>query len=280
MNLMPAKFGQIVETRRALSILFLVLAILTLSSCAVIQSDSITKIALLAPFEGRYREIGYNALYSVRLAMNDSNSQGVHLMAVDDGGSIESATDRIRALNLNSDIEIIIILGQFASHPAVQQANDKPLIILGNWGHDKADDNTYMASHPDIANLTIDVQDITALILDEPIVGNDLFSLAQIPDLYDDLSQLEIISSGTLPDAEFSERFINSDLYVPAPNLLATLTYDISQLVIDSIQTNTPIEDITYSGLNDDIHFVDGYWHNAPINRYRYDNGELVLVTN
>ena len=276
---MPVKFRQFVGTRRAFSVLFVILSMLVLSSCAVVQSDSVRKIALVAPFEGRYREIGYNALYAIRLGMQYSRTQDIHLIAVDDGGNVESARDRMNALNLNPDVEAIIVLGQFASHPDVQQVNDKPLIIIGNWGHDIADDDTLMASHADITNQASNIQDITALNLNEPTVGNDLFMLEQVPDLYDDLTQLDIISSGSLPNAEFSERFINSDLYVPDPNLLATLTYDMSRLVIEAIQTNTAIDDIIYSGLNGEIHFADGYWQEAPLHHYHYEDGELVTLT-
>jgi len=279
---MRVKFGQFVGTRRALSILTTLLFIFSmsiLSSCAVVRSDSITKIALLAPFEGRYREIGYNALYAVRLAMQDSGTQTIHLIAVDDGGSIESATDRIQALNLNPDIEAIIVLGQFASHPTVQQTNDKPLAMIGNWGYEKADEDTLIASHPDITNQTSNIQDITNIDLSKPTIGNDLLILEQIPDLYDDLSQLDIISSGTLPDTEFSARYSNSDLYVPDPNLLATLTYDISRLVVETIETNTPIAETKYSGFNGEITFVDGYWHEAPLYHYHYEDNELVAST-
>jgi len=278
---MPVKkYTKHVRTMYALSVIILlfVFITITLSSCAIVRGDSIMKIALLAPFEGRYREIGYNALYGVRLAMQDSGTADIHLMAVDDGGSIESASDRIQALNLNSDVEAIIVLGQFSSHPSVQQANDKPLIIVGNWGHELADDDTFIASNSAISDQTLDIQTITALSLDKPMIGNDLFSLVQIPDLYDDLSQLEIISSGTLPDADFSERYINSDLYVPDPNLLATLTYDVSQLVLEAIQTDAAIEGITYSGLNSNINFIDGYWHDAPLYRYHYQDGKLVFI--
>lgn len=261
------------------SVSLLVLLMLILLSCAVVRSDSITKIALLAPFEGRYREIGYNALYAVRLAMQDSGAQSIHLIAVDDGGSIESAKDRMNALNLNPDIEAILVLGQFASHPTVQQVNDKSLIIIGNWGHGLADDNTLMASHPNITNQVISLQELTDVNLSKPTIGNDLFILEQVPDLYADLSQLDIISSGTLPDSAFTERYINSDLYVPDPNLLATLTVDVGRLVVEAIRTNTPIPEASYSGLNGEIHFIDGYWQEAPLHYYRYEDGALVART-
>ena len=260
----------------------LAFAVFVLSSCALVQSDSITTIALLAPFEGRYREIGYNALYAVRLAMTDSGTQDVDLLAVDDGGTVESAKARIQALNLNPDVKAIIVLGPFASHPDVQQANSKPLIMIGYWGQPLADGDTLMVSHPEIAEQVTPVESITDVNLGARLITGDLFILEQVSDLYsdDNLISLLILSSGSFPDAAFRERYINSGLYVPEPNLLATLTYDIGRLVVEAIQTNTPITDMTYAGINGEIRFADGYWQDAPINRYRYENGELATFVN
>ena len=239
-----------------------------LSACGVARSDSISKIALLAPFEGRYRQIGYNALYSVRLALQDSDAQNIHLLAVDDGGTVETASDRIRALNIDPDVSTIIVLGQFASDPDVQQANDKPLIIIGNWGHSVADDDTLSMSHPNIADRE-----------DGSVAVNDLYILEQVQDTVAEIEQVEIPSSGSLPSADFRERYLNSDQFVPEPNLLATLTYDVSRLVIEAIQLNMQLSEMRYSGINGEIRFEDGYWVNAPIHRYRYQDGELILVS-
>ena len=98
-----------------------------LSSCAVAQSGRIKKIALLAPFEGQYRSIGYNALQAVRLAIADAGSNDIQLLAVDDGGTVASAIKRIQALNIDPAVEAILVLGKVASHPDVQGANDRPL---------------------------------------------------------------------------------------------------------------------------------------------------------
>lgn len=251
----------------------MLLAIFIISSCAVVQSESVTKIALLAPFEGRYREIGYNALYAVRLAMTDSGLQDVNLLAVDDGSTVESAIDHIKALNIDPTVEAIIVLGQFASHPDVQQANDKPLIIVGYWGHESVN-NTLMAINPDIINEVTTSQDITVLPVDERL--SDLYGLEQASVLHEGISS-EIVSSGSLPDANFRERYITSDLYVPEPNLLATLTYDITRLILTSLQTDTPLAKMQYTGINGEIQFVDGYWQQAPIHRYRYE-GEILVA--
>ena len=31
--------------------------------------------------------------------------------------------------------------------------------------------------------------------------------------------------------------------------------------------------------MNGEIRFKDGYWVKAPVNRYRYDSGQLVLAS-
>jgi len=265
------------ERRFVLSILILIASIL-ISSCAVVRSDDITKIALLAPFEGRYREIGYNALYAVRLAMTEHQAQNIHLLAVDDGGSVKSAIDRVEALNADPDVEAIIALGQFTSYPSVQQVNDKPLVIVGFWGYAHADNDTLIVSHREIVEQVTTIQAITDLDLTSPMVGGDLYMLDQMPDLYENLDNLNIISSGTLPSADFYDRYITSAQYVPDPNLLATLTYDVAGLVISALQTNTPISTMQYDGINGTVSFTDGYWTQAPINRYQYINGQWTLA--
>lgn len=264
-----------VGTTPALSAILIIFASIIISSCGVVRSQEITKIALLAPFEGRYREIGYNALYSVRLVMSDHQAQDIHLLAVDDGGSVETATDRIQALNVDPAVEAIIVLGESASHPDVQQANDKPLVIIGFWGHIRADEDTLIVSHREIEEQVTTVASMTDLDLSTTWVGGDQYMLEQIPDLYENLENLTIISSALLPDEDFYERYINSDLYVPEPNLLATLTYDVAGLVITALQNNQAIADITYEGINGDFSFTEGYWSNAPLNRYQFDDGVL-----
>ena len=61
--------------------------ILIMCGCAIVKAPITTRVALLAPFEGRYREVGYNALYAARLAFADSSIMSIELLAVDDGGT-------------------------------------------------------------------------------------------------------------------------------------------------------------------------------------------------
>ena len=239
------------------------LCLLTLCLAACVAGGSPPqKIALLAPFEGQYREIGYNALYAVRLAFSDAEPERAQLLAVDDGGTPASAVARVKALNLDPAVAAIIALGPHATAPSAQMANDKPLVIVGNWGFDRADEDSLYASDRSLAAAR---------------QRGDLYMLAQARALADDPETLRFSSSGSAPDAAFHERYINSARYAPAPNLLATLTYDIARLALAALEDGKPIRATAYRGLNGAIRFEDGYWADAPLNRYRYDGDQLIL---
>ena len=248
---------------RAAGLLLLLLS-LTLASCDTREPDLPTKIALLAPFEGQYREIGYNSLYAVRLAFGDAEPQNIQLLAVDDGGTPASAAARIKALNLDPAVAAVIALGPDATHPSAQMANDKPLILIGNWGQDRADQDSLYAANPNLAKAR---------------QSGDLHMLVQARELADAPESISFVSSGSLPDAEFRERYLNSAMYAPAPNLLATLTYDIARLALAALEDDKTINATKYHGLNGPIRFDDGYWVDAPLNRYRYDGDQLVRDT-
>ncbi len=75
------------------------------------------KIGLVAPFEGRYRYVGYDVIYAVRLALREVNASGgvggysVELVAYDDGGDPTMAAEQARKLSV--DPEVIAALGHF-----------------------------------------------------------------------------------------------------------------------------------------------------------------------
>lgn len=62
----------------------------------------VVKIALVAPFEGRYRNVGYEVIYAVRLAVREANANGgvagysIELMAFDDAGNVDAAVEQAR----------------------------------------------------------------------------------------------------------------------------------------------------------------------------------------
>jgi len=250
-----------------------------LSSCAVYRTEPVTKIALLAPFEGQYREVGYNALYAARLAMADSETSNIDLLAIDDGGSIETARLRIEAISNDPTIVVVIVVGQYAASAEAQSTLENgSMLIVGNWNTYPTTESVFMLSNPEIDNQIDFSGEITELVnTTAPTQGSELLSLEQIP-LLVDTDLLQIYSSASLPDVDFRDRYLNSAEFTPEPNLLATLTYDATQIAVQSIKTNTPIAEISYEGINGHIQFDNGYWLDAPIHHYQYDGVNLVPV--
>ncbi len=253
-----------------------------ISACAVVRSETVVKVALLAPFEGRYREVGYNALYAARLALQDAGTTNVELLPVDDGGTIQSAADRARALALDPAVGAVVALGYAATDESVLTAfGDIPVVIVGHWSAIPTGESVFMLASSELDDIITTPPAIgvtEAAELDTPLVGGEIFALEQFPQLRDSLDGITIVSSGSLPDDEFAERYLASDQFVPAPGLLATLTYDafgmVARTMGDSVERgeiSRAIAVMTYNGLNGDIRFENGYWADAPINYYSYD---------
>ena len=223
----------------------LIAVVFALAACAGQLSPARPKLVLLAPFEGQYREIGYNALYAMRMAFADAKPERAQFLAVDDGGRVESAIARVEALNLDPAVAAIIALGPHATSPAAQQANNRPMILVGSWGQGRDDpDSLYAASAKLAAQRG----------------SGDLLMLEQARELREDLADLKFFSSGSIADEDFRQRFRNSNQAGPAPNLLATLTYDIARLAFAALEADVKIADAAYRGINGEIRFEDGYW--------------------
>lgn len=79
----------------------------------------VVKIGLVAPFEGRYRYVGYGLFAAVRLALREINAAGgvghpaysVELVAYDDGA--DPAQARQQAEKLAVDPEVVLVIGHF-----------------------------------------------------------------------------------------------------------------------------------------------------------------------
>ncbi len=259
---------------------FLVLA----SACAAIHTPPITKIALLAPFEGRYREVGYEALYAARLALADVSDPQIELLAVDDGGT--EAASRARALTEDPQVAVVLALGYAATAPETLSAfGDLPVLAVGDWGAEATGDNVFILSSPAFAGLItvpprISLTDAAALPNPRGrLRGGEVFGLAGYAKLHDSNDVASVISSGVLPDAEFVARYRGEDPFAPEPRLLATLTYDATRVAVMGAQTDAPLKTIAaidYDGINGAIHFTDGCWCDAPVHFYYNMFGVLV----
>lgn len=90
-------------------------AALLAAGCASV--DPVVKIGLVAPFEGRDRAIGYDAVYSARLAVREINAAGgvggyrVALVALDDRGDAVRAEEA--AASLAVDPGVVAVVGHY-----------------------------------------------------------------------------------------------------------------------------------------------------------------------
>lgn len=90
-------------------------AVLLASGCGSVEP--VVKIGLVAPFEGRDRAIGYDAIYSARLAVREINAAGgigghrVALVALDDRGDAILAQEA--AASLVIDPGVVAVVGHY-----------------------------------------------------------------------------------------------------------------------------------------------------------------------
>jgi len=95
--------------------LLLTATCLLLTACA--STPPVVKIGLVAPFEGRDRPIGYDVIYSARLAVREINNQGgiegtyVALVALDDGGDVFLAEATAQSLAI--DPAVVAVIGHW-----------------------------------------------------------------------------------------------------------------------------------------------------------------------
>ena len=93
------------------------------TGCSPLVVRPTVKIGLVAPFEGRYRYIGYEVIYAARLAIREANAAGgvqgysVELVAYDDGGDPAMAGEQARKLAV--DPEVVAAVGHFRTDTTV-----------------------------------------------------------------------------------------------------------------------------------------------------------------
>jgi hypothetical protein len=265
------------------------IVMLTLAACAPAPAPAapLQRVALLAPFEGRYREIGYDALYPLRLALSDTGSP-LTLISVDDGGTPQTAAVQARRLAADPSILAALVIGPNATQAQVIAAfEDVPVVVIGHWGAQPAENAVILAAEKLPTLWTIEEQDvIQAAQRPSPLIGGEIIALKQYPLLRADTTQVTVTLSAMLPDSLFNNRLSESALYVPTAGALALVTYDAGGLLNAALSgTHTRADALQalrtaqYDGLNGPIRFDSaGWWANAPIQRYRYQGSTLTPV--
>jgi hypothetical protein len=100
------------------------LCLLLLAGCSFPGSVKPTvKIGLSSPFEGLYRDMGYEALYGARLAVRERNAAGgvgqrflVELVALNDFNEADKAVEQARKMAVDS--QILGVLGGLSAETA------------------------------------------------------------------------------------------------------------------------------------------------------------------
>ena len=103
------------QRQRGCLLIFEICCLLFVSACAFTRP--VVKFGLVAPFEGRYRPLGYDAIHAARLAVRERNAAGgvggyrVELVAYDDSGDAQAAIERARQLAL--DRQVVAAIGHY-----------------------------------------------------------------------------------------------------------------------------------------------------------------------
>ena len=124
-----------------LSVLLSLCLSLVLSACA--STRPVIKIGLVAPFEGRFRAIGYEAIYAARLAIREINARGgvngnrIELVALDDRGESDRAIDAARQLMI--DPQVVVVIGHYRPTTTAAALNeycagDLPVVAIETTG--------------------------------------------------------------------------------------------------------------------------------------------------
>lgn len=242
----------------------LVFMMLLLSACAAVPPSPL-KIALLAPFEGQYREIGYEALYAAQLSLHESASPSSYIiLPLDDGGTEVTARERAKALTYESSVVFVLALGPYATATDVQAAyGDLPVLMVGYWPSSPAREN--------IAALTADLRDVLptvsdpTLYPDEGLVGAELLSLPQ----FDVREGCTVWSSAHPIDEAFATRYAAMNQFAPPPRLITPLVYDAVSIAVKTVQEGLLLRDVDITGINGTIAFDEnGYWRDAEVHQY------------
>lgn len=240
----------------------LLLLLLFLTACTASTRPTL-KVALVAPFEGRYREVGYEVIYAVRLAVREVNAAGgiagygVELVALDDGGDPLSAATQAR--KASADPQVLAALGHWLE-PTTQAAAPEyaaaqlPLLATTAgplpagafrvWPTAAtllmAEPKGYFCPPPcesleDLSWLQAQPPNLSA-----PLVGPPLWGLTQFPLLAGERAEgVLFVAPAPFPtestDPSFADRYRAISNGV-APRFNAVLAYDATRLLFAAIE--------------------------------------------
>jgi ABC-type branched-subunit amino acid transport system substrate-binding protein len=209
------------------ALIFLFPSTLFLASCLPVTRP-VVKLGLVAPFEGRYRNLGYEVIYAVRLAVREANEAGgvagysVELVALDDSGDRELAAEQAR--KLATDPQVVAVVGHWLNGTTAAAAPEYErlkLPLLAPISDSPLPDSVYRLWQSPCLLVTVvgcfDTREELALANTEPL---SLTSAIPLP--------------ADSTDPAFAERYRAISDGVE-PRFAAVLAYDATRLLFDAI---------------------------------------------
>ncbi|MBN1121475.1 MAG: ABC transporter substrate-binding protein [Anaerolineae bacterium] len=176
--------------RCAPTLVYCMLLIVSLTGC-IRTTPEIVKIGLVAPFEGRYREIGYDVIPAARLAIREyaAESAGsglaVELVAYDDGGDPDKAIEQAKKLALDPDV--VAVIGHWREETTltaqpIYEAAGLPLITFTTGDIENA---------PGVYNLAPSLGELRTAVQEQEAVFT--LNIEAAGDVIEEASQLDAI---------------------------------------------------------------------------------------
>jgi len=281
---------------------------MSLAACTV--AKPVIKIGLVAPFEGRYRDVGYEVIYAVRLAVREANARGgvaghmVELVALDDGGDADVAITQAQKMAL--DPQVMAVIGHWldatteAAAPAYVAANVPLLSTTGEalpegvfrlWpeaGALEAALPIAAARCPAPCGWIDGAQWLEEAAPGGPVAGSPLWAFPQMralagPSLEGAYVPLPAPLPAETADPEFAERYRAISNGVE-PGAYAVLAYDAANAVFAAMERSADLtrEDVAsalgaveYQGLSGMMRFGEPAGGNVWV--YRWENDALAL---
>jgi ABC-type branched-subunit amino acid transport system substrate-binding protein len=269
------------------------LVVLCLVAACVPVARPAVKIGLVGPFEGRYRDTGYEVIYAVRLAVREANQRGLagyglELLGLDDSGDAQMAVTQ--AQKMATDPQVVGVVGHWldettlAAAPAYARAG---LPLLATTASPELDPTAFRL-WPTQSTLDAQIQPawkLSALPF-QPGWG-------KTPFWSDGGLRLYLLAPAPMPadtpDATFAQRYRALSNGV-VPNAYAVLAYDAARLLCDAIVRDVAVHgrpsrsgvavalrESSYVGLSGTFRFDAAQaWVGAKGWEYEYADGQAV----
>jgi ABC-type branched-subunit amino acid transport system substrate-binding protein len=120
----------------------------------------VTKLGLVAPFEGKQRAVGYEILYAVKLALRERNAAGgvagwlVELVALN-AENDEQRAEQAHVLGVDPEVTVVLVWRDAASRervPAHYQQLGLPMFALDAPNNVIVSDTSFISRYTAISN--------------------------------------------------------------------------------------------------------------------------------